>query len=80
MDARLDGNAIGGLLNELFGCDMTGARVACGTCGEIEPLGAEHAYTRSPGIVMRCCHCDDVLMVVTDESSAMWSALGMRPG
>jgi Family of unknown function (DUF6510) len=30
-----------------------------------EPIGAEHAYTHAPGIVLRCRHCEDVLLVVT---------------
>jgi hypothetical protein len=30
----------------------------------VEPVGAEHAYVQAPGIVMRCCHCDGVLLVV----------------
>ncbi len=29
----LDGNAIGGLLQEVFGTDMTNAEAACATCG-----------------------------------------------
>ena len=29
----LDGNAIGGLLIDVFGADMTGAIGTCGTCG-----------------------------------------------
>lgn len=61
---RVDGNAIAGVLGEVFVQDVTTARIACGGCGEVEPVGAEHAYTQAPGIVMRCCHCDGVLLVV----------------
>jgi len=32
-DATLDGNAIGGLLAELFGSDMTTAVSTCASCG-----------------------------------------------
>jgi len=62
---RLDGNAIAGTLGEVFVHEMTAARIACKGCGNVEPVGAEHAYMRGPGIVMRCCHCDSVLLVVT---------------
>lgn len=61
---RVDGNAIAGVLGEVFVQDVTAARIACGGCGKVEPVGAEHAYMQAPGIVMRCCHCDSVLLVV----------------
>ena len=63
--SRLDGNAIAGLLGEIFVREMTAARVACGRCGDIEPIGAEHAYLRAPGCVVRCRHCEDVVLVIT---------------
>jgi hypothetical protein len=63
---RVDGNAIAGMLSELFIPEMTEARCRCGTCGRIEPLGAEHVYAHplSPGVVVRCRHCDNAMMVV----------------
>lgn len=61
----VDGNAVAGALSEVFVHDMTSARIACASCGQIEPMGAEHAYVRGPGIVLRCCHCEDVLFVLT---------------
>jgi hypothetical protein len=63
--SRVDGNALAGVLSEIFVPEMTAARVACGGCGAIEPIGAEHAYLRAPGIVLRCCHCEGVLLVIT---------------
>ena len=62
---RVDGNAIAGTLGEVFVREMTSARIVCAGCGEVEPLGAEHAYLQAPGIVLRCCHCEQVLLVVT---------------
>ena len=38
--------------------------MARGGCGAVEQLGADHAYTRAPGMVLRCCHCDNVLLVM----------------
>lgn len=63
---RLDGNAAGGLLMELFGSDVTNARGQCGTCGATAEVGAQHLYMspRSPGAVLRCRTCENVLMVV----------------
>jgi hypothetical protein len=64
-ETRLDGNGIAGVLGEIFVHEMTAARVECGSCGRVEPVGAEHAYVDAPGTVLRCCHCDGVLLVVT---------------
>ncbi len=62
---RVDGNAMAGMLGEIFVDEMTAARVACGGCGNIEPIGAQHAYIHAPGAVLRCCHCEEVLFVLT---------------
>jgi len=64
-DLMVDGNALAGPLGEVFLHEMTAARISCGGCGKVEPIGAEHAYTQAPGIVLRCCHCGDVLLVMT---------------
>ena len=63
-EMRLDGNALAGVLHAVFGLEMTEALGACAACGATEPVGAEHAYVRAPGAVLRCCHCDNVLMVL----------------
>jgi hypothetical protein len=60
---HVDGNALGGLLMEAFGREMTAARERCGGCGSVRELGALIAYTRGPGDVLRCPDCDTVLMV-----------------
>ena len=68
MDDRalmVDGNALAGELSEVFAHEMTLARVACGGCGAVEQLGADHAYIQAPGMVLRCSHCDQVLLVMT---------------
>jgi hypothetical protein len=67
-DLMVDGNAVAGALGEVFVHEMTSARVACKGCGKIEPIGAEHAYTQAPGIVLRCCHCENVLLVITQQA------------
>ena len=64
---RMDGNALAGVLREVFVHEMTSARIACDGCGEVEPIGAEHAYVQAPGIVLRCRHCEDVLLVITQR-------------
>ena len=78
---RLDGNAAGGLLMELFGADMTNARGQCATCGMIAEVGRQHLYMfpRSPGAVLRCSSCTSVLIVVVRAGDRhRVSASGMR--
>ena len=63
---RLDGNAAGGVLQELFVHELTSARGACAACGAVAQMGADHLYMYhlSPGAVLRCTTCEDVLMVL----------------
>jgi hypothetical protein len=76
---RVDGNAIAGTLAEVFVHEMTSARIVCDGCGVVEPLGAEHAYLRAAGIVLRCCHCEHVLLVVTQAGGTyLLSLRGLR--
>ena len=62
MDA-LDGNAIGGMLIDVFGTEMTAASSTCGTCGTIRPVAQLVVYMQAPGTVVRCRTCGSVLMV-----------------
>ena len=59
----VDGNAIGGLLLEVFGAEMTDAASVCGTCGAACQVAELVVYLRAPGTVVRCRSCDSVLMV-----------------
>jgi ribosomal protein S27E len=59
----VDGNAIGGLLIDIFGAEMTAASSTCGTCGARRPVAELVVYRRAPGTVVRCRTCGRVLMV-----------------
>jgi hypothetical protein len=59
----LDGNAIGGLLLEVFGVEMTTAIGTCGSCGAARPVAELMVYRQAPGTVVRCPACEQVLMV-----------------
>jgi hypothetical protein len=59
----LDGNAIGGLLNELFGVELTGMPRGCQSCCARNPVGAHRLY-RGAGLVLRCPTCGDVALRV----------------
>lgn len=66
MDRELtvDGNALGGLLWEIFGAEMTAAAGSCQGCGAIEAVGALLVHDQGPGAVVRCPHCEYVLLRV----------------
>lgn len=61
----LDGNAIGGLLIDVFGAEMTTVTGTCATCGTRGQLAELVVYTQSPGTVVRCRACTAILMVFT---------------
>ncbi len=63
-DLTLDGNAIAGALFELFGTEMTVAIGVCDNCANVAAVGALRAYTRGPGIVLRCTACAEVMIRV----------------
>ena len=65
---RLDGNALAGTFQDIFVQEVTSARVRCGHCGKVEPVGAEHVYMHAPGSVVRCRHCENVLMVLVQNA------------
>jgi len=62
MDA-LDGNAIGDMLIDVFGHDMTAASSRCATCGAVRPMAELLVYMQAPGTVVRCRTCGSVVMV-----------------
>jgi Family of unknown function (DUF6510) len=54
-----DGNAIAGVLEEIFGREMTGTERVCQSCGAQRRIG-DHPLYRGAGLVLRCPNCDDV--------------------
>jgi hypothetical protein len=58
----LDGNAAAGILVEVFGYEMTDAPSRCAHCGNEGAVGALVAYTRAPGVVLRCQVCTKVVL------------------
>jgi len=64
---RLDGNAAGGLLNEIFPFEMTAAEATCGGCGTMRPIG-ELIFYHGMGAILRCAGCDTALIRITHIS------------
>jgi hypothetical protein len=74
----LDGNAVAGLLREVFAVEMTTAIAMCDTCGATDAVGALHVF-RGASVVMRCPHCDNVLLtIVMDHKRVSISFAGLR--
>ncbi len=71
-DMKVDGNAIGGLLLELFGAEMTVAITTCASCGARAEVARLDVYVRCPGTVVRCPACGAVLMRVVEGRARTW--------
>jgi hypothetical protein len=77
-ELMLDGNAVAGVLREVFAVEMTTAAGTCTGCGATEPLGATRVY-RGAGIVLRCPHCDNPLAKIVATETRTWISLpGIR--
>jgi Family of unknown function (DUF6510) len=75
---RLDGNAVAGTLRDVFTTEVTTAIGTCGNCGAVDAVGAVHVYV-SAGIVLRCPHCESVLLRLVQHDTRIWLDLtGMR--
>ncbi len=72
-DLKLDGNAIGGLLREIFTMEMTTAESTCAGCQKV------HAVGNAPGVVVRCPACGQVQMRIVKGGGRYWLDLtGIR--
>jgi hypothetical protein len=75
MTVHVDGNAIGGLLADVFGRDATDANGRCRECGAENYVGALLVY-RAAGIVVRCPSCHATLMKLVEARDELWIELG----
>jgi Family of unknown function (DUF6510) len=74
LDAALvvDGNAVAGLLQEVFASEMTVPLTECAGCGREDQVGGLMAFTRGPGVVIRCPACRAVMVRMTETPSAVY--------
>jgi hypothetical protein len=70
MDA-LDGNAIGGVLYDVFGHEMTSAACTCAHCGTHAVVAELEVYLGGPGVVTRCRACRATVMVLVEVRGVM---------
>jgi hypothetical protein len=79
VDLRVDGNAVAGMMNDVFAFELTTARGTCASCGAVGEVGVLHAYVQAPGAVLRCPRCQAVLMRVVRSDERLWFEVrGMR--
>lgn len=71
-ELMVDGNAVAGLLQEVFGPEMTAVPAKCATCGNVAELGALLAFTQAPGAILRCPICDNVVLRIARTPGATY--------
>lgn len=77
-DLVLDGNAAAGILHTVYGAEMTTAVGTCDGCGTAGQVAAVRLY-RTAGLVLRCPHCDAVLMKIVTAGERVWiDSRGLR--
>ena len=71
-DLMLNGNAAAGFLQEIFVPEITSAQIECGACGHTAAIGSFHLYGAGMGVVLRCSHCDGLVMRVAHTAHGRW--------
>ena len=69
---RVDGNALGGILGEVFAADLTMATTTCRSCRGEAPLAVLQVYLDAPGAVARCPGCSAVQLRVVRNEKRWW--------
>ncbi len=68
----VDGNAVAGQLQQIFGRDMTTAMARCAGCARDAEMGALMAFTHAPGVVLRCPACQTAIARIVETPSAIY--------
>jgi len=71
-ELMLDGNAVAGLLEEIFALEMTASPTECANCGNVGEIGTLLAFTQAPGAVLRCPVCENVMLRMVDTPEAIF--------
>ena len=71
-ELMLDANAVGGLLHDIFGVEMTAVPSECANCGNVAELGTLLAFTQAPGAVLRCSVCEQVMLRIAQTPDAIY--------
>jgi len=63
----LDGNALAGVMHDLFARDMTTVGYKCTNCGSAGIVAELAVYMSGPGTVARCRDCDTIILMFTER-------------
>jgi hypothetical protein len=72
MALMVDGNAVAGQLQQIFGRDMTTAVARCAGCASDTEMGGLMAFTRGPGVVLRCPICQAAIARIVETAAAVY--------
>jgi hypothetical protein len=68
----VDGNAVAGEMQRIFGRDMTTAVARCSGCETDAEIGALMAFVRGPGVVLRCPACQAAVVRIVQTPTAVY--------
>jgi hypothetical protein len=71
-ELTLDANATAGLLQEIFGVEMTAAPTECASCGNEVEVGTLLAFVRGPGYILRCPACENIVLRIVETPEAIY--------
>ncbi|MCP2636980.1 DUF6510 family protein [Microbacterium sp. HD4P20] len=74
--SHVDGNAVAGLLAEVFTVDVTTMRCQCGTCGVAAPLAETVVELDDSAAIIRCRGCTHTLMTVVRADGGVRLIIG----
>ena len=76
---HVDGNALGGVLSEVFVADLTVATTTCAGCRSVSAVAVLDVFLDAPGAVARCRNCGAVqLRLVRTETRTWLDLTGIR--
>ena len=75
-DLVLDANAAAGLLREIFVLDATVAQIQCAACDSTAAVGSLRLYAAPMGAILRCTHCDGILIRAVRTPHGRWLDIG----
>lgn len=68
----MDGNALGGMLEEIFSMEMTTNQAQCNHCSAQGELGSLRAFMHGSDAVLRCPYCDNIIMRIVQAPKAFY--------
>lgn len=72
VERELDGNALAGLFESLFGSDVTAVPGRCAHCHTVNMVGAMRVYMGGPGAILRCPACDEVVIRIVETGQGTY--------